>query len=112
MRVRPFKGLRPKRDLVEKVAVKPYDVVTEEEVREEVKKNPLSFFKVTRPEVNFEEKVDTKSEEVLKSARKALEEFMKKGVMFQDDGDYLYVRLLYTSPSPRDRTRSRMPSSA
>ena len=26
--------------------------------------------------------------------------------------DYLYICLLYTSPSPRDRTRSRMPSSA
>ena len=28
------------------------------------------------------------------------------------NGDYLYICLLYTSPSPRDRTRSRMPSSA
>jgi len=27
-------------------------------------------------------------------------------------GNYLYACLLYTSPSPRDRTRSRMPSSA
>ena len=35
----------------------------------------------------------------------------------QSDGDNLsegkvYICLLYTSPSPRDRTRSRMPSSA
>ena len=29
-----------------------------------------------------------------------------------DDPDQLSVCLLYTSPSPRDRTRSRMPSSA
>ena len=28
------------------------------------------------------------------------------------EGDHLYICLLYTSPSPRDRTRSRMPSSA
>ena len=28
------------------------------------------------------------------------------------DGDDDYICLLYTSPSPRDRTRSRMPSSA
>ena len=28
------------------------------------------------------------------------------------DGKTLYICLLYTSPSPRDRTRSRMPSSA
>ena len=32
---------------------------------------------------------------------------------FNDDGaSQLYFCLLYTSPSPRDRTRSRMPSSA
>ena len=29
-----------------------------------------------------------------------------------NDGDTIYICLLYTSPSPRDRTRSRMPSSA
>ena len=28
------------------------------------------------------------------------------------NGDFYYLCLLYTSPSPRDRTRSRMPSSA
>ena len=28
------------------------------------------------------------------------------------DLDFIYICLLYTSPSPRDRTRSRMPSSA
>ena len=44
----------------------------------------------------------------------------KKGFGFieQEDGEDLFVHytqvdcLLYTSPSPRDRTRSRMPSSA
>ena len=30
----------------------------------------------------------------------------------QSDSGYLWTCLLYTSPSPRDRTRSRMPSSA
>ena len=29
-----------------------------------------------------------------------------------ENKDYAYTCLLYTSPSPRDRTRSRMPSSA
>ena len=29
-----------------------------------------------------------------------------------DSSSYIYICLLYTSPSPRDRTRSRMPSSA
>ena len=33
-------------------------------------------------------------------------------VIFGSDRDIVEVCLLYTSPSPRDRTRSRMPSSA
>ena len=32
--------------------------------------------------------------------------------IFDDDDDWFIICLLYTSPSPRDRTRSRMPSSA
>ena len=36
-----------------------------------------------------------------------------KGIAgFENAGKSLYTCLLYTSPSPRDRTRSRMPSSA
>ena len=36
---------------------------------------------------------------------------LEKGINFFDTAE-LYACLLYTSPSPRDRTRSRMPSSA
>ena len=43
--------------------------------------------------------------------------YYRDGLSAQNDGDYAealenYDCLLYTSPSPRDRTRSRMPSSA
>src|SRR5665811_894535 len=33
-------------------------------------------------------------------------------ILVAEDSAFLHVCLLYTSPSPRDRTRSRMPSSA
>ena len=35
-----------------------------------------------------------------------------EGRGWSDIGYHFYICLLYTSPSPRDRTRSRMPSSA
>ncbi len=91
MIVRPFKGLRPRKDVVEKIVVKPYDVVTEEEVREEVRRNPHSFFHVTRPEVNFDHRVDTQSKEVLLSAKKALEELIDEKLMIQDQQDCFYI---------------------
>ena len=34
------------------------------------------------------------------------------GYVLEKDGKRLYICLLYTSPSPRDRQKSRMPSSA
>ena len=39
---------------------------------------------------------------------------LKEGEMLRVwlEEDYIVICLLYTSPSPRDRTRSRMPSSA
>ena len=41
------------------------------------------------------------------------EEDQKEAAIVNDkDSDRAYTCLLYTSPSPRDRTRSRMPSSA
>ena len=48
---------------------------------------------------------------VLRKAARAAAEFERR---FWSGGDLsaLYRCLLYTSPSPRDRTRSRMPSSA
>ena len=39
-------------------------------------------------------------------------EDIKKGQKILEKGEKIKVCLLYTSPSPRDRTRSRMPSSA
>ena len=48
----------------------------------------------------------------LESWRTFAEEFIGLEVHPESEGDRLYLCLLYTSPSPRDRTRSRMPSSA
>ena len=40
------------------------------------------------------------------------QEILEIAGLLHENGSYLYICLLYTSPSPRDRTRSRMPSSA
>lgn len=36
-RIKPFKGIRPPKDLIEQVASRPYDVLNSEEAREEAK---------------------------------------------------------------------------
>ena len=37
--IKPFKGIRPPKDLIEQVVSRPYDVLNSEEAREEAKKN-------------------------------------------------------------------------
>mgnify|MGYP003313275791 CR=1 FL=1 len=48
--------------------------------------------------------------EAIRQVSSCLETYCPK--IKKDLEDIMYVCLLYTSPSPRDRTRSRMPSSA
>ncbi|QTA37716.1 DUF1015 domain-containing protein [Thermosipho ferrireducens] len=91
MVVRPFKGLRPREDMVEKVAAKPYDVVTTEEARKEAEKNPYTFYRVTRPEINFDSEVDTQSDEVILKGKEILEMFQKEGVMILEDKPAFYI---------------------
>ena len=67
------------------------------------------------------EKLDSKGLEALNQVRAALradgdglveENRIERLEQSVKDANLTYLCLLYTSPSPRDRTRSRMPSSA
>lgn len=51
--IRAFQGIRPKEGLAERIAALPYDVYSEAEAREEVKKEPMSFLKIDRAETQF-----------------------------------------------------------
>ncbi|ABS59953.1 MULTISPECIES: DUF1015 domain-containing protein [Fervidobacterium] len=91
MIVRPFKALRPTKDMVSKIAAKPYDVVTEEQAREVAKNNPYTFYKVSRPEINFEHSADTHDPKVLETGRKHLEWLKEQGFMFVEDKPAFYI---------------------
>ena len=59
--IHPFRGYRPVKENVEKVASRPYDVLSSAEAREEVKGNPWSFLHVVKPEVDLPEGIDPHS---------------------------------------------------
>ncbi|HBT39965.1 MAG: Uncharacterized conserved protein UCP033563 [Thermotoga sp. 50_1627] len=91
MTVRPFRALRPRKDFAARVAVKPYDVVSFEEAKRIVLSNPLAFYKVTKPEVNFDEPVDPSSYETLEMAKRNLQKYREDGIFFEDDQECFYV---------------------
>jgi len=70
--IKPFKGIRPPQNLIEKVASRPYDVLNSEEARIEAEGNPMSLYHIIKPEIDFtpgtdehEEKVYNKAAEIL-----------------------------------------------
>ena len=51
----PFKAFRPTQENAKAVASKPYDVLNAKEAKLEAQGNPVSFYNVIKPEINFSE---------------------------------------------------------
>ena len=58
MQIKAFRGYRPGRNRVARVASRPYDVLTTAEAREEAAGNPYSFLNIVKPEITFPEGTD------------------------------------------------------
>ena len=51
--IKPFKGIRPPKALVEKVQSRPYDVLNSDEARAEAEGNEMSLYRIIKPEIDF-----------------------------------------------------------
>ncbi|GJM14064.1 MAG: hypothetical protein DHS20C12_24670 [Pseudohongiella sp.] len=89
--IKPFRGLRPSRELASKVASHPYDVLNREEAFELAKDNPLSFLHINKPEVDMDGSVDVHDQSVYDKGRENLDRFQAEGTLQQDSEEKLYV---------------------
>ncbi|HBP62734.1 MAG TPA: DUF1015 domain-containing protein [Desulfosporosinus sp.] len=89
--IKPFKSVRPREDLVSRVAALPYDVYNREEALEEVLKEPLSFLKVDRAETQFGTNFNPYDAKVYEKARDILQDMMEKGHLIKEDKRCYYV---------------------
>ena len=89
--VRPFKCVRPNKNLVDRVAALPYDVYNRAEAKKEVQKDPLTFLKIDRAESQFDDSVDTYDPIVYKKAKEMFEEEVEKGIYEEIDEPYYYI---------------------
>ncbi len=89
--IRPFKALRPRKDLASRIAALPYDVYSREEAKEEVKKEPLSFLRIDRAETNFPDDVDTYDDRVYEKAAELLRESEAEGEFINEDKPCFYI---------------------
>jgi uncharacterized protein (DUF1015 family) len=89
--VRPFKGIRPDKNLVDKIASLPYDVMNREEARKMAEGNDDSFLHVVRSDIDFSDEVSQYDEKVYDKARINLDDFIDKKKMLQDGKPIYYI---------------------
>jgi len=91
MKVKPFKGIRPPRELVTEVASRPYDVLNSEEAREEAKGNAKSLYHIIKPEIDFPAGTDEHDPKVYDKAVENFKAFQRNGWLVQDPEEYYYI---------------------
>ncbi len=90
-KVKPFRGIRPPKEMIEQVASRPYDVLNSEEARREAEGNPKSLYHIIKPEIDFEPGTDEHDPKVYDKAVENFRAFRENGWLVQDDEDRYYI---------------------
>lgn len=88
---KPFRALRPVPKYAADIASLPYDVMDSDEARIEVKKHPLSYIHVEKPEVDLPVGTDLYDPAVYAKAKENLDNYSRQGYMMQDPKPYFYI---------------------
>ena len=89
--IRPFKGIRPPKELVEKVESRPYDVLSSEEARAEAGDNEMSLYHIIKPEIDFSPETSEYDPKVYEQAARNFKKFQDKRWLVQDEKPAYYI---------------------
>ena len=89
--IKPFKGIRPPKALVEKVQSRPYDVLNSDEARAEAEGNEMSLYHIIKPEIDFPVGTDEHDPRVYDKAAENFARFQEQGWLVQDEKEQYYV---------------------
>jgi len=87
----PFKAYRPTKENAKAVACKPYDVLNAKEAKQEAEGNPVSFYNVIKPEINFPEDSNYYAPEVYLKGKENFDNLVSDNVIKQDHSNNFYV---------------------
>ena len=90
-KVKPFKGIRPPKELIEKVASRPYDVLNSKEARAEAGDNEMSLYHIIKPEIDFVPGTDEHDDRVYDKAVENFRKFRDNGWLIQDPDEHYYI---------------------
>jgi len=91
IRIKPFKGVHPKAEYAGDISCPPYDVLTSEEAADIVSRNPLSFLRVNKPQLEFSPDTNPYSSQVYSRGKDNLDNFIRDRYLVQDNTDNYYI---------------------
>lgn len=89
--MKPFRAVRPRADLVDRIAALPYDVYSRQEAYEKVQGDSYSFLRIDRPETQFPPEYDMYAPEVYDKAAAMLEEMIEEGLFIEEEQESYYI---------------------
>jgi uncharacterized protein (DUF1015 family) len=94
--VKAFAALRPKPELAARICELPYDVMSSDEARKIAAGNPLSFLRVSKPEIDLPPSTDMYAPEVYAKGKESFQRLIAEGALRQDPQPcfYLYRQIM------------------
>ncbi|MBE6457653.1 MAG: DUF1015 domain-containing protein [Alphaproteobacteria bacterium] len=89
MKIKPFAGVRPPKELAAQVASRPYDVLNSVEAKQEA--GEKSLLHIIKPEIDFDPIADEHSQPVYDKAVENFKLWQERGWLVQDDAEMYYV---------------------
>lgn len=89
--IKPFKGLRPPKELVEQVQSRPYDVLNSDEARAEAEGNEKILYHIIKPEINFPVGKSEYDDDIYDCAAEEFRKFQEKGWLIEDKKENYYI---------------------
>jgi len=91
MIVKPFRGLRPRPDLADKIPSYPYDVIDSAEARRTAEGDPYTFLHVIKPEIDLDPGTDPFDDRVYAKGAANLRRMTDEGWVRRDERPAYYV---------------------
>ena len=89
VRIKPFKGIRPPKEMAAEVSSRPYDVLNSEEAKAEATER--SLYHIIKPEIDFEPIADEHCQEVYDKAVENFKKWKANGWLVQDNEEFYYI---------------------
>ena len=87
--IKPFRGIRPPKELAKEVASRPYDVLNSEEAKAEA--GEKSLLHIIKPEIDFTPIADEHSQEAYDKAVENFKKWKERGWLQQDPEEHYYI---------------------